>query len=420
MPIQTIDAGVLPQMEPEEGFVCMSFNVLLPNSEDGWWISKYYRPSTPPSQRAWSHRAKLIRELLLSQRPDVICLQEALEPSFSSDFAFLKDAGYACALHEKRYLRPATFWRADRYALVQAKSKNKTLVTLLRTPKGRRFVVVNCHLSAGPFPDRRMRELHEGLQTAQKIARAEGLDAVPTVVCGDFNTPSQDTAIRKLLVEGLVPPDYREPAYPDVPMSSKPKSQALGRFVDAYALAYGERSAPPTMVLPELQPLYQTADGARTAAFERACTSLFERFAVDGEMDRAAIDAWLTAINGRPDRGSERDAALRILSERNRASLLPEDLMRVYEEELQGGKYWGVHHDFEVCGVAPQRSGTLYEGRFDYLYCTESQLQIQAVKAPLDVQGRARILRMNDPLPNAWHPSDHLPIAAALRFADQR
>ncbi|CAN0135129.1 unnamed protein product, partial [Heterosigma akashiwo] len=34
----------------------MSYNVLLPNSHDGWWIYKNYQKHVPRQHRAWGHR----------------------------------------------------------------------------------------------------------------------------------------------------------------------------------------------------------------------------------------------------------------------------------------------------------------------------------------------------------------------------
>ena len=46
--------------------------------------------------------------------------------------------------------------------------------------------------------------------------------------------------MRRLLVDGSVDPDWREPQYLDVPLTSKPRSQGLGEFADAGEVAYGQ------------------------------------------------------------------------------------------------------------------------------------------------------------------------------------
>lgn len=57
----------------------------------------------------------------------------------------------------------------------------------------------------------------DGGGTGQGIAAAaaDAARSVPIVVCGDFNSNGQ-TAVCKLLVEGVVEASYREKGYPEV------------------------------------------------------------------------------------------------------------------------------------------------------------------------------------------------------------
>lgn len=125
---------------------------------------------------------------------------------------------------------------------------------------GRLVMVVNCHLTGGPVPERRMRQVFDGLDSARKeatrvlseqgvaeveaeagaagaqgggnkkkgkkvgggggkggvaAAAAEAARSVPVVVCGDFNSNGR-TAVRKLLGDGVVEASYRENNYPEV------------------------------------------------------------------------------------------------------------------------------------------------------------------------------------------------------------
>jgi endonuclease/exonuclease/phosphatase family metal-dependent hydrolase len=100
-----------------KGLTILTWNVLLPNSVDGWWLYKYYGPGVPNEATTWSHRQALLKERLVAADPDVICLQETSEKSFASDFDFLTDAGYDCAIMNKGRMRPATFWKRDRLEL---------------------------------------------------------------------------------------------------------------------------------------------------------------------------------------------------------------------------------------------------------------------------------------------------------------
>lgn len=120
---------------------------------------------------------------------------------------------------------------------------------------GRLVMVVNCHLTSGPVPERRMRQVFEGLDTARKeaarlllaesAAPVAGSEArgtkrgnkaggggrgkggkgggaaplpgasVPVVLCGDFNDHGR-TAVWELVTQGAVGASYRERDYPEV------------------------------------------------------------------------------------------------------------------------------------------------------------------------------------------------------------
>ena len=100
-----------------KGLTILTWNVLLPNSKDGWWLYKYYGPGVPAEATTWEARQALMKERLLSADADVICLQETSSLSFATDFSFLLDAGYDCAIMSKGRMRPATFWKRNRLEL---------------------------------------------------------------------------------------------------------------------------------------------------------------------------------------------------------------------------------------------------------------------------------------------------------------
>ena len=120
--------------------------------------------------------------------------------------------------------------------------------------RGRLLMVVNCHLTGGPAPERRMRQAFDALDTARKEAarllaeekgagtaaakggaagkhtgrKQKGGDkganaappqltpkSVPVIVCGDLNSNSP-TAVSELLKTGVVEASFRERGYPDV------------------------------------------------------------------------------------------------------------------------------------------------------------------------------------------------------------
>lgn len=244
-------------------------------------------------KRQWKHRHKLIQERLLHTAADIVCIQEADGDTFEADFGFMEDAGYDVVLHRKFRFRCATFYMRDKFVLEQVAHKDRTLVTSLRririhsnnncttttimndndasssssTQQQQHdsiLHIVNCHLSGGAAPERRLRQVHDGLDQIRKwtaalertllqqkkgkrpspklVAKAEQAfqeyqDHSGIIVCGDFNSDG-NTAVRKLLVEGCVEPDWYEPQYPNLRLTSKRKEQMFGTFADAAELAY--------------------------------------------------------------------------------------------------------------------------------------------------------------------------------------
>uniref|UniRef100_A0A7S3QA10 EF-hand domain-containing protein n=1 Tax=Chaetoceros debilis TaxID=122233 RepID=A0A7S3QA10_9STRA len=283
----TFDVPILPARQPlpsffgehDECFSLLSWNILLPNSIDNWWCHKQYAHAggigidididNDKAHTQWKHRQSLIKERVLHSAPDVFCMQEADGDTFDADFEFMKDAGYDHVLHKKFRFRCATFFLKDKFLLEQVAHKDRTLVTSLRcrtTPTSTQRIlhVVNCHLSGGAAPERRLRQVHDAVDQIRKwtnvlertvtqlskgkrpspklVAKAEQALAeyqdAAMIVCGDFNSDG-NTAVRKLLVEGSVEPDWHEPQYPDLRLTSKRREQLFGNFIDAAELAYG-------------------------------------------------------------------------------------------------------------------------------------------------------------------------------------
>jgi endonuclease/exonuclease/phosphatase family metal-dependent hydrolase/Ca2+-binding EF-hand superfamily protein len=267
------DTALAGKSNTQDQFSILSWNILLPNSQDNWWCHKMYASWVPMEKREWSHRQTLIQERLLLSGADVVCIQEADGDTFEKDFAFMKEAGYQYCLHKKFRFRCATFFKEDKFVLDQEGHKDRTLVTSLRSignnnadsTNSHILYVVNCHLSGGAAPERRLRQVYEALDqirkwkakvvlTLEKQRKAnrpspknilkleESLrlhEDAGVVVCGDFNSDG-NTGVRQFLVEGSIDPEWREPQYPNVALTSKLKEHLLGGpFADAVELAYG-------------------------------------------------------------------------------------------------------------------------------------------------------------------------------------
>jgi len=434
------------------GFTLSTYNVLLPNSGDGWWIYKYYPKHVPPPERTWEHRSLLLRSNILDAGgagSDIVCLQELSADSFENDFTFMAMAGYEHVLHQKFRFRTATFFKKDKFELKAEKHGDRTLTTLLALKDGtnKSVFVVNCHLTGGPNPDKRMRQVHDATEyirkeTAKMQPKAAGdkkkaaADAptpdqfVPpaVVLCGDFNEEG-DTAVKKLLCEGLVPADF---TVDGVVVTTKVKKQELGAFKNVHAEMYevAASSRPPTLICPNLDehfisPADQAgAPAAPTPKLSAALRKAFDALTSGKDvMDRFAIEEWLKRINGELGRGTEFRNSLAALEKKKEAGeeevLSFEDFTALYMSELNEGKFWGVHHDLQQaldCPVPGAGEGPSFRAVYDYIY-SSPDLEIACVREELSADELSRALKGDDPLPNAWQPSDHVMQSAAFRFS---
>ena len=119
------------------------------------------------------------------------------------------------------------------------------------------------------------------------------------------------------------------------------------------------------------------------------------------------MDRWLTAINGAPDRGSEYTDVVRIFSETGSEVLSRRDLIRIYAEVLAAGKYWAIRTDLVRCGVPhPAALSPPDAVCLDAVWHSRSLTTDAVMPPPVEAAG--------PPLPNADHPSDHVPLAALI------
>jgi len=433
-----IDAG--HPLPPSDNlvFTCLSYNVLLPNSQDGWWIYKYYRDTGAHCD--WPVRQNLLKTQLREASVDIVCLQEVSDLSFGDDFGFLAaELGYEAVMHEKKArMRPATFWKKDAWQLVSASHKDRTLVVALRrkhqtersAADDQTLFIVNAHLSAGPSADRRLRQVQEALDAIVKERKRSGLDAsgkpAAVVFCGDFNSQGS-SAVREFLVRGSVGPDFRESGDPTEKgqegrqVTSKVRSQTVGTFVDAAEEAFAG-NPPATILAANIDSKMVQPDGSLTTAMLTALETAFRRCSSDGKvMTKAEVEQWLVAINGQFGRGSEYRFAMAALERNGGEQLSKADFVELYRAEVNEGKFWGVEHDLRVMGnlgMAVPEEGPC-QLRFDYIYYGAESLRLVAVQEPLTAAQHNSVFGPPwEVLPNAWHPSDHLPVAAAFAFRE--
>ena len=169
----------------------------------------------------------------------------------------------------------------------------------------------------------------------------------------------------------------------------------------------------------------------------------------------SAALAWLELVNRELGRGGTYRGVMAAFEES--ASGRPELTRRawygVFASELAEGKWWQVAYDLDVSGVAVEdfefgasdgatygdspglqlrgenaaavetapRPATRtprrhYEAWLDYVYYSSSGLRLVAYQEGLTEEQAQLVYRDGDALPNAWHPSDHLPVGCVFEW----
>ena len=377
----------------------MSYNVLQPNSLQGWWVEKYYNPKESSAYWQWPYRKQLLQDQLLNSNADILALQEAAPDSFEEDFDFLHDQ-YDGLCHQKARICCATFWRKDRFTLVTEQHRDRCLITILKEKNGPLIAIANCHLSAGMKPRRRFQQIHAACDRLYKESLKAPIDLF--VLAGDFNEQAEETGVWKLLSQGTVEADFREERYPEREITSRKKYQHVGIFVDCY-----EECREDTMwVRNAWQIIFD--NGTWRASFLKALDSLYCCFGQGEYLSKHQVESWIIAING-DLRGSEYEKAMALTTDQG---LSRADFIQIHQQEILEGKHWAVHHyllRFDIVLEKPHPS--LRSFCLDRIWMRSERYQCTKVYSPLSDVQQSRIQAGEFP-PNAWHPSDHFPLMA--------
>ena len=164
----------------------------------------------------------------------------------------------------------------------------------------------------------------------------------------------------------------------------------------------------------------------------RALDAVFAKFSSNGStLTQEEVNEFLILTNGELGRGGTFRHTSAIFARKaeassnstNTAELTREDFYSVFARELSEGKWWQVVYDLDVCGFNvrshhPNNNDAngighqFYQGWLDYIYF--HRLECTAFQDVLTEDERKRIYNDGDALPNEWHPSDHLPVAAVF------
>jgi hypothetical protein len=136
------------------------------------------------------------------------------------------------------------------------------------------------------------------------------------------------------------------------------------------------------------------------------------------------VAKFLIKTNGQLGRGGTSRNTAAVFKKKTEASepavLTRQDWDSVFARELGEGKWWQVVYDLEACGASlrPQADakGRHYQGWLDYVYFDSRRPSCTGVQEALTATEVSRIYDSGDALPNEWHPSDHLPVAALFSW----
>jgi len=241
------------------------------------------------------------------------------------------------------------------------------------------------------------------------------------------------TGVDELLRAGAVSPDFRESGDPTErgqqgkQITGKVRKQTVGIFKHAARVAFGD-ATPATLLLSQIDSKMCSEDGSLTPGVIAAIDDAFYTLSAgNAVMDRDAVARYLTSICrnlSEPfDWAMHEPGELLAVKERFDASgqehLTCDEFRSIYKGALAEGKFWAVEYDLRTLrgsGMAVPSEGPC-ELSFDHIYFT-SALRLIGVQEPLTEERKQSIWGSPfDVLPNEWHPSDHLPVAAAFAFA---
>lgn len=272
------------------------------------------------------------------------------------------------------------------------------------------------------------------------IKEKEPESNIRLVACGDFNGGDECGAIQ-YIEKGYIDESFYEDGEPIT--SSRKVLPLQNGMIDAMK-CIPDQAPSATLVVPELISMLVQGEAYESPKLSnqvnKKLTNIFHRLATGTSFDDnksesvmtvADVERFLVLINGEVGRGSEFREAARQMGcceeastaisknsknvengEEHGALFLPvgglltlEGFLKIYEDELTHGKFWGIAHDLAVLGEPLPFVG-VFKARYDRIYHSSSIEPFVVVS-----------YKSNDPCPNENEASDHLPVAAAFHDA---
>eukprot|EP00056_Hartaetosiga_gracilis_P004863 m.78712 g.78712 ORF g.78712 m.78712 type:complete len:534 (-) comp11964_c0_seq3:27-1628(-) len=337
---------------------------------------------------SWDHRFKCMKRQFQTMKADLFCLQEVQYSSFDEDFLpFFQSIGYEGDIQIRKkgdvtIVGTATFYRRDKFTLKSKVHRTRGMITSYTMTcssneqmKEQLFVVANIHLQAkvGKSYDRCC-QMRKTLQSVETICDQDGEGKMNThvVMCGDYNCGPTSAPIQIAL------------------RNNKEFSKTLAKKMN--------KKQQRKMHKKEMKKMVQKKQTQKEQQKEQAQEQQQEQQQEQATLKHKTRDSSLcSSFSSSTTSGEESNDEFAFSSE----------IQRIVEKSnhrvLFSSAYKGIRH--------PTYITYGFEAQLDHILHSPS-LVPEVVMHPC---GERAELAYNVKTPNAFHPSDHLPVGTVFR-----